>query len=621
MRTAPSRLVVTALTFSVLALAACGGDGRETFRIAAADPATARTTPSGVVVGGEGRYGSHAWLGIPYAAPPVGALRWRAPRPAAPWSGTRESLAFGPPCPQYASPLGGVPGDAGEIVGEEDCLTLNVWSPRFAPGAVPGEGKRLPVMLWIHGGGNTIGATPFYDGGNLAASHGLVVVSVQYRLGPLGWMRQRALRADAKDAAEASGNFAVLDLVRSLAWVRDHVAAFGGDPGNVTIFGESAGGRNVYSLLLAPQARGLFHRAIVQSGGLWNARPEEAEDFGTSPIDGAVVQSANEIAARLLVKAGQAKDAAEAKAKIGAMPDAELASFLRARSAQEVLGAYDVSPTGMLRMPTGVGDGAVLPVGDGLDRFSRADGWNQVPVMIGTNHDENRLFLFGDPKWVKRYFGILPRFVDEQGFLTTADHLSRMWKATGADEPAMAMRTNSDRVFVYRFDWDEEPSRLGADLSKMLGASHGFEIPFVFGHFDLGRAGNMIFTSENEPGRKELSHTLMSYWAAFARWGDPGRGATADLPEWTAWDPSPGAHKFVVLDTTAGGGVRMGSEPLTRADVVAGVDADPRLTSQRERCAVYRDLTIWGRGLSREQYATAGKQGCADFPLDAYPWE
>src|SRR5262249_22798225 len=151
-------------------------------------------------------------------------------------------------------------------VGSEDCLYLNVYAPRdAAPGAA------LPVMVWIHGGGNTIGAGELYDGGNLATTEHVVVVTVNYRLGPFGWFRHAARPGDGTTPPERSGNFAVLDLVRALEWVRDDIAVFGGDPGRVTVFGESAGGTNTLLLLLAPQAQGLFHRAIVESGGLETA--------------------------------------------------------------------------------------------------------------------------------------------------------------------------------------------------------------------------------------------------------------------------------------------------------------------------------------------------------------
>lgn len=606
----PARLAGLALL--ALGALACGGRA-EPWHVAKPDPATQRSAPSGDVVGGEGRYGSHAWLGIPYAQPPIAEQRWRAPQPATRWTGVRESLAFGAPCPQYASALAGVEGRPGSIAGSEDCLTLDVWAPPFETKEVPAGSKRLPVLVWIHGGGNSIGTAAFYDGGNLAATQGLVVVAVQYRLGPFGWMRNAGLRAGAASDAERSGNFATLDLVRALEWVRDNVSAFGGDPGNVTIFGESAGGQNVYTLLLAPRAKGLFQRAISESGGLWRSTPAEAEHF-TDDGEPGQAQSSSEILLRLLQRDG-ATDRAAAKMKLSAMSDAEVAAYLRGKSTQEILSAYVPQPSGMISMPRVFGDGTLLPADDFEARFASTDGWNRVPVILGTNRDENRLFLFPDPKHVKKLLWILPRFVDEKRTITTADYLARMWKATGADGPAAAMRTSEPAVFVYRFDWDEEPTVLGADLSKMLGASHGFEIPFVFGHFDLGRAGNMIFKKENLAGREALSKAMMSYWAAFARTGNPGRGVANDLPAWTAWDASSAAApKYVVLDTPEGGGIHMASEIETPAKVIAALEADPRLATPAERCDVLRALVEWGRGYTAREYAA--RSDCRAFPID-----
>jgi para-nitrobenzyl esterase len=519
--------------------------------------------------------------------------------------------------------MAGVPGERGSLQGDEDCLYLNVYTPRFEGGRPPAGNDRLPVMLWIHGGGNTIGHGGFYDGGNLAVARNVIVVTTNYRIGPMGWMRLAALRADAANDAEASGNFATLDLARALEWVRDNIAAFGGDPGNVTIFGESAGGTNVFSLLLAPQAKGLFQRAIAQSGGM-RFTPKAVAD---APVDDATPEHARYgqspalAAARLLLRAGRAKSEDEARALVATMPAAELARFLRGLPWRDVLGAYDVTPTGMIHMHSTLADGVVLPA-DPLERLAQPDGWNRVPVMLGTNRDENKLFMFFDPANVKRWFGILPRLVDEPRYLATAEALSRMWKATGADEPAAAMRRVQSDVFVYRFDWDEQPSVLGADLSKMVGAAHGFEIPFVFGHFDLGREGSVMFDGRNEPGRLELSRAMQSYWTEFARSGAPGRGHEADLPSWTPFDDSDAAApRTMLLDSPAGGGTHMASLRETRAGVVAAVDADTRLRDQRERCAVYHDLANWSSGISVEQYATAGREGCAPFPFDAYPWK
>lgn len=608
-RRLPSRAV---LALALLAAAGCRSSSLPPVLVPAPE-ATRRALAAGEVTGGEGRYGSHAWLGIPYAKPPVGALRWRAPSPIGRFEGPLAATSFGAPCPQYASPFAGVDGKAGTIQGSEDCLTLDVWTPRFAGGVVPVADERLPVLVWIHGGGNSIGTTRFYDGGNLATSENVVVVAVQYRLGPLGWMRHAALRAGASDDVERSGNFATLDLIAALAFVRDHIAAFGGDPDNVTIFGESAGGTNVFTLLLAPQARGLFHRAIVQSGGLGFSSPEEAEAFADSTPAGHV-QSSSEILLRLLEKDG-AKGIDAAKAELAAMSDAEIAGYLRGKTPEALLAAYVPDPSGMIPMPKTFPDGVVLPVGDPLARFATTDGWNRVPVVLGTNRDENRLFLFPNERYVERVLWIFPRFVDEELFFATADAQSRMWKATGVDAPAAAMRRVEPRVFAYRFDWDEEPSFLGADLSKFLGASHGFEIPFVFGHFDLGRASGMVFDEKGRESREALSKAMRSYWAAFAKRGDPGRGSRGELDPWLAFDASaPATPRAIVFDTASGGGIRMTDETESPAGVIARVMADPRLDTPARRCDVLGVLARWSRGYTAADYAS--NPDCAAFPLE-----
>jgi para-nitrobenzyl esterase len=584
-----------------------------------ADPSSVRTLPSGGdVVGYAGRYGSHVWLGIPYAQPPVVDRRWRAPEAPTAWSGTREALAFGNHCPQFASPFGGISDvQAGVVTGSEDCLYLNVYAPRMEHGAA--AQAKLPVMVWIHGGGNVIGLSNFYDGGRIAQTHDVVVVTINYRLGPLGWFRHAALR-EGVTPAEQSGNFATLDLVRALEWVRGDIAAFGGDPGNVTIFGESAGGSNVFTLLLSPLASGLFQRAVVESGGLGTDSLAEAEHFHDDAEPGHR-RSSNEVLARLLVADGKAVDLAAAKAQIASLPPAAIASMLRSKTPEQLFAAYQREPDeGLLDMPRMFADGVVLPTGDPLERLARPDGWNRVPVIAGTNHDENKLFLFVNPAFVTRWFGVLPQVKDPGLFQATAAAQSAMWKVTGADGPAAAMWHTQPNVFVYRFDWNDEPNLLGIDLGAYLGAAHGFEIPFVFGHWDLGTQGNVIFNAANRAGREALAEQMMSYWANFAWTGDPGRGRNNDMAAWSAWDGRPGAQKYMILDTQKGGGSRMGSEPVTRESVIASVDADPHLSSQRDRCFVYRELAHWSRGFTQAEYATAGHEGCAPFPFETFPW-
>ena len=615
-RTAPSRLYATLF----LAAVACWRPDRALVPPEpphSADPSSLRHTPGGDVEGFVGRYGSHVWLGLPYARPPLGERRWRAPEPGEPWSGTREALQFAAHCPQLASRFAGVSSvAAGTPTGDEDCLHLNVYAPRFAPEQVPTGKARLPVMVWIHGGGNVVGLADFYDGGNLAASQNVVIVTLNYRLGPLGWFRHAALRGPDTSPAERSGNFGTLDLVRALEWVRDSIAAFGGDPQNVTIFGESAGGHDVYTLLLSPNARGLFHRAIVESGGTWLTSPARAENFTDDAVPGHS-HSSNEVIAALLVRDGQAKDRQAAKAKLAAMSGDAVARYLRGKPAFDLFAVYSTDAREQLiDVPMVFADGTVLPSDDPLAHFASADGWNRVPVMIGTNRDEDKLFLSVNPLYVKRWFGVVPRVRNPKLYLATADAMSAMWKATGADGPAAAMRKVSPDVFVYRFDWDEEPTLLGFDAGKFIGAGHGLEIPFVFGHWNLGREANRLFAASSRPGREALSAQMRSYWSEFARTGAPGRGRGGDLPEWTAWDPSAGGHKYAVLDTPDGGGVRMGSEPVEPAGVLAAIDADPRLKSDRERCWVLRETFRY----SKDEYEKAGGARCTPFPFDAFPW-
>jgi para-nitrobenzyl esterase len=298
------------------------------------------------------------------------------------------------------------------------------------------------------------------------------------------------------------------------------------------------------------------------------------------------------------------------------MSAADVAKYLRGKSSVEVLAAYDPGATGMIDMPKVFRDGVVLPQGEPRQALAQGS-YNQVPVMVGTTRDENKLFMFGDEHHVSRTLWVFWRLRDERMYNLTAEYLAKQWKASGADQPAASMRAvQGSSVYVYRFDWDEEPTILGADLSVMLGASHGFEIPFVYGHFNLGREGNRLFTAENEAGRKELSTKMMSYWTAFAYDGAPGRGRGGDLTEWKAWDSAPGADKFMILDTEAGGGTRMSQEAVSSPEVVAAVSTDPRFETPKERCTVLRSLTKWWKALPPEQYASS----CADYPIDAFPW-
>jgi para-nitrobenzyl esterase len=590
-----------------------------------ADPTSRRTTQQGELVGFSSQRGAHVWRGIPFAKPPVGDLRWRAPQAPDPWRGTLEALSFGPPCVQFAGPGGGIDGTpAGEPTGSEDCLHLNIYAPRFEPGEVPEADKRLPVMFWIHGGGNTIGDAFVYDGSRLALSHDLILVTLHYRLGVFGWFAHRALRGEGTSPDDRSGNYGTLDLVQGLRWVQQNIAAFGGDPGRVTVFGESAGGSNTFSMLLSPRASGLFHRAIVESGGTRTVSMAQAENPVDAPEPGSEFSS-EEVLLELLVRDGRAKDRDGAGAVLAGMSDTELSYTLRGRSAEEMLQLYRGDRLGgMYEIPRLLRDGAVLPAEEPLAALAQADGYNQVPVILGSNRDENKLFLLFTSPWVTRA-SVIPLWLnDERRYQLAAEYLSLMWKATGVDEPAMAMRAvQGASVYAYRFDWDEEPKFLWSDFSKLLGAAHAFEIPFVFGGFDLGPATRFLFDEDKRAGYEGLSESMMSYWAEFANTGDPGRGRSGREPQWSPWDDaSEEAPKFIVLDTREGGGIRMASGAVTRAALIARVAGDSRFASWQERCGVYRAFVQRGGGqMDAEAYASVGEGACRAYPIDSDPWE
>lgn len=462
------------------------------------------------------------------------------------------------------------------FVGSEDCLYLNVYAPAVSAAELPRDDARLPVMVWIHGGANLLGQADGYDASALVARHDIVFVSLNYRLGVLGWFRHPSLALGA-DALDASGNFGTLDLVRGLEWVRENISAFGGDPDNVTLFGESAGALNTITLLLSPQAEGLFQRAIAQSGGRWSTSIAQAENWSDAPEKG-LPFSSREILARLLIREARVADRDEARDLIEGWSEPETASYLRARSSAQLMELFagDAGP-GMKNVPLVIREGAVLPADDFLQAFARGD-YHRVPTILGTNRDESKLFMSFSPHYVRRWLGFYPQVRDPNRYDRDAEYGSRLWKADGADEIAIAMRPHQGpRVFVYRFDWDEEPTPYGIDLPRLLGAAHGFEIPFVLGNWDLSFLERVLASEQNQSGRLALSEAMMSYWAEHAYRGAPGRGREGTLPAWEAWsDAGENAPRFLVLDSERDGGIHMSADIQTRPRVFADLASDPR---------------------------------------------
>jgi para-nitrobenzyl esterase len=513
---------------ALVLLAACGRAPKEAAP-PAPDPATLRRVAEGEVVGFTAPNGVAVWRGLPFAAPPVGDLRWRAPRPPAAWNGVREATRAAGVCPQIANVFNAGEGlKPGTLLGTEDCLYLDVYAP---PGARAGEGDPRPVMVWIHGGANVWGSAKQYDPSNLVANEDVIVVVVQYRLGPLGWFAHPAIRDSAETPEDAAASFALLDLVAALKWVKANAGAFGGDASRVTIFGESAGGANVAGLLASPLAKGLFHRAIIQSGIFDSTPLAEAEDGG-----GGDLNPAKEVAERL-----GARDAAA----------------LRATPLDKLYGVYALDANGYSSLPRMIADGVALPA-EGI-RAALADKatFNAVPVITGTNRDEMKLFQIVDPRLVDRHFGVFIAAKDQHFYDRLAEYQSRLWRIRSVDEPARLMTAaGHDAVWAYRFDWDEGGRFLWTDLKKLLGAAHAIEIPFVMNRFSLlGRLDPLMWTKESAAERETLSRQMGAYWADFARAGDPNDlPRDGARPEWLPWQ---GEAALLRLDGASGGGARM----------------------------------------------------------------
>ena len=447
--------------------------------------------------------------GLPFAAPPVGALRFRPPAPPQPWEGERDATGFGHVSPQNPSLLTTMLGEEPETA-SEDCLYLNVWTP--APGDT---GAGLPVMVWIHGGGFEMGSgsSPMYHGETFAES-GVVLVSINYRLGALGFLELGHL----DESYRGSGNVGLLDQIAALEWVRDHVAAFGGDPHNVTIFGESAGAMSVSLLLTAPAARGLFHRAVAQSGALSAARTPaqataDAEEYlghlgATSIADVLDAPVERLLEAHAAVSAGRAGNPEEVITSHGSP-----LAFLAFRPVADGL-AVPTDPLGAVA--DGVAAGIPLVVGTNLDE------WKLFALMSAPVADEAALLermalIVDDPQkalevYQSEHPGLAPGDLESM-FLT--DEVFRMPAVELADAQAPHAP-----VRQYRFDWRSTA------WGGAIGAAHAVEIPFVFNGVSDPRLG--VFLGEDPPA--ELAQRVHDAWVSFAATGTPVVAGTEEWP-------------------------------------------------------------------------------------------
>ncbi len=488
----PCRFVGLVLGAALLVLSACGDDD---------DSGSGNEIQQGLEIEiGDGTVrghvdgGSRRFLGIPFAAPPVGDLRWSPPQAVEPWEGVLVADEMSPPCAQ----LDALTTPASDV---EDCLYLNVWSPDPAPE------RPLPVMFWIHGGGNTSGSSAdqvplgvgglFYDGRSLAETRDVVVVTINYRLNVFGFFTHPDLADEDPDQPYAA-NQALLDQRKALQWVRDNIIAFGGDPDNVTIFGESAGSFNVCFQMVAPPSRGLFHRGISQSGGC------------TYRVDS--------------LEQGQ-QDTDDLLVAVGCDGAADQLACLREVPVDELLansGGFEP-----------IVDGAFLP--DQPRTLYDNGEFARVPYILGSNSDEGTLFALGIPpiETEEQFMAAL-----EARYGDRADDIAAVYPVDDFDSPNDALiRVNGDSSLVCgTYDTARRAATNGADVFlynfsrpvlvevlPQLGATHGAEIAFVFGSAE----------GEASPEDATLSMSMQGYWSRFADTGDPnGEGALA----WPQYD-------------------------------------------------------------------------------------
>ena len=543
------------------ALAGCGGSDD--------DAPTVRSTAAGKLQGVDdsARNGTWAWKGVRYAQPPVGALRWRAPVAPEAWTGVRGADSFGPACLQIGRMFG--PGannrfdetiatTMGQPLGSEDCLTLNIWRPAT-------EDAKLPVLLFIHGGSNISGYTadPLYDGAALAKAANAVVVTANYRLGVLGFLNLAQLKVGGT-GGDDSGNFALLDNMAALRWLRSNAAAFGGDADNITVSGESAGANNVLAVMTSPMARGLFHRIVALSGGISLASNLPA---GASPALNplATWQAHGEsVLLNLLVADGTAGDLAAARAHVATRTAAQIADYLRAKDGGTVL---TTALAKGLNTGNPIPDGTVVPL-DPIAAIAAGQHVN-VPALIGNTRDEGKLFAgllpaFGLPAGYivddAARFLMMARFnPDAATTLTTADivhaaYLPVATPVTGYDARTRlitqalfeansqnllsTLTARQPKLWQYRFDWAQE----AYPWNEVYGAAHAFDLAFLFGNFGPSVVGQVVGGNANRAGRLALSNAMMASLGAFMRTGDPNASALG-----AAWSPWPSK---LLLDAT-----------------------------------------------------------------------
>ena len=550
-------------------------------------------TSSGISIGYKSNNVMH-WDDIPYAKPPIGELRWKAPRKI-----NNLSQIIIPKennfCVQRPSGMGGSEGD-GFFSGSEDCLYLDVKTPtdKF--------NKKLPVMFWIHGGGNTSGLKDLYDFSTMVNRHNVVVVSINYRLGPFGWFTHPAIQG-LQTGIDKSSNFGTLDIIEALKWVQSNISLFGGDPDNVTIFGESAGGHNVLSLLASQQAKGLFHKAISQSGYTTSIDVNAAykQDKDTPTSNHTTFNIVNRILKQKSINNDQETiDKSELRAMLLDLKSEEFFSYYADRPSYE-------------EIPLLTADGVVVPLIGLSNALSSKDHLNVVPTIAGSNRDEVKLWLGSAEYFVDLKFSPIGKLLgipkvslkDEEAFEIFNHYRSSAWKLRGVDGPLRSMKEAGNKnLYAYRYDWDDHRRFIVGDFRKLIGAAHATEIPLLTGNNKLvGDYGFLIYP--RGPSKRFTSKNMMKFWANFAKEGAPGKSTNSI--KWDAYDDADRSN-FMILDRRSN--LKMSSDKISFESLVADLYKETKVTDLEKCVVLLQMLTFVGNDLY-DDYAN-GYQGSCD---------
>ncbi len=527
-------------------------------------------TTSGVT---SGYYSSSVinWDDIPYAKPPVGELRWKMPQTIL------ESDNILLPkdnnfCVQRPSGMGGSEGE-GYFSGTEDCLYLDIKAPKNV------NNNSLPVMFWIHGGGNTSGLKDVYDFSKMVRRHNVIVVSINYRLGPFGWFTHPAIQ-DLQSGLNKTSNFGTLDIIEALKWVQKNISLFGGDPNNVTIFGESAGGHNVFSLLVSQQANGLFHKAISQSG--YTTSIEKSFAFKQDSYSSTSNHSSFSVVDKILKKKSITTNQ-------GKLKNSEIRKLLLDLSAEDFFMHYAERPS-YEEIPLLTADGVVIPLIGLTESLSNKKHLNIVPTIAGSNRDEVKLWLasakyFAELKYspIGAIFKIPKiKINDTYAFEIFNQYRSSAWKLRGVDGPLKSLQiAGNNNLYAYRYDWDDHRRLFIADFKKLIGAAHATEIPLLTGDTKL-TAGYGFLLYPKGLSKHYLSKNMMRFWANFAKNGTPG--TSTNSIEWLPYNSSENRNSnFLILDNKAN--LKMSSDNISFKSLAIDLHDETAVTDL-EKCVV-----------------------------------